>query len=317
MRVARSLFRSKWLPAVCCGLAFKASADLSSLKKAQSMTLQLSVDGLPVANGAIVRGKFVVMVCDIAHSASLKNRKALLHDRDGEALDFEVVSYDEDSHLLVLKLTSADAISSLESTSIQQPRIQEGDHLTLLGVDCFGEQALDQVTVVDSHLKRYHDLHRVQDVRVPPIHSFKVNYKHSSFELDRSQPSRVAFNSSLQLAGVCRGDNLSVCYAPHQLQFVLDRIEKTGSLQKEKLGATVKTAQAGNGSLRSPGVCVYWIGQGGVLDRMGVKIGDVITSVNGNKIKSAAEFFQVVGFAPAQDLQLTVDRNERLFQLHL
>ena len=253
MRVGRSLFRaSKCLSIALCGFAVKPTAELSSLKRAQSLTLQLSVDGQPVANGAIVRGAFVIMICDIAHSPSLKSSKAVLSGRDGETLDFEIVSYDEDSHLLVLKLKPADLDSSLEGGVLQQRAVEEGDRLSLVGVDCFGEQALDRVTVVESRLKKYHDVHRVGDVYVPPLHSFKVNYKYGLHEASKRQPSRVAFNGENEVAGLCRGDNLSVCYTPHQLRYVLDRLEKTGGLHKEKLGATVKTSQTGNGSPRLP-----------------------------------------------------------------
>lgn len=247
------LFKAtRYLPAVLCGLAVKPTVEMSSLKKVRSMMLQLTVDGQPVANGAIVRGSYVIMICDIAHSPSVKNNRAVLRDRDGGAIEFEVVSYDEHSHLLVLRLKSTDADDALESARIQQQQVQEGDVVSLVGVDCFGEQTLDQVTVVDTHLKKYHDVHRVDDVYVPPIHSFKVNYKYSTSETSKRQPSRVAFNNNNEVAGVCRGDNLSVCYTPHQLRYILDKLETTGSLQKDKLGATIKTSQTGNGMLKSP-----------------------------------------------------------------
>ena len=85
--------------------------------------------------------------------------------------------------------------------------------------------------------------------------------------------------------------------------------EQKGLPERKKLGGTIKTAE------QQKGVAVFWVAGGGVLDNMGVKIGDTIRGVNGFPCNSANEFFQLVGYSDPTKLQLEILRGSEKLNL--
>ena len=116
--------------------------------------------------------------------------------------------------------------------------------------------------------------------------------------------SKLAYSQFGSLLGICLPDQPGVCLHPTQMQGIVKGVAEQQSFpERKKLGGTIKTADNHNG------VSVFWVAGGGVLEQLGVKIGDRVTAVNGNSCSSANEFFQLVGFSDPAKLKLGIDRN--------
>lgn len=83
---------------------------------------------------------------------------------------------------------------------------------------------------------------------------------------------------------------------------ILEQYKKTGKVQRPFLGVTVKTAAGGNGAF------IIKTNSDGPAAKAGLKIGDTITEINGQKITSNLDFTKCVGYK-IEPLKLTVERN--------
>ncbi|MFA7324720.1 MAG: trypsin-like peptidase domain-containing protein, partial [Candidatus Nanopelagicales bacterium] len=84
---------------------------------------------------------------------------------------------------------------------------------------------------------------------------------------------------------------------------IADEIIKTGSAKTPVIGVQLDMAFEG------PGAKVSSVTSGGAADAAGVKIGDIVTKVNGTAISDGTQLIVTVrSFAPGDRVQLTVSR---------
>lgn len=113
---------------------------------------------------------------------------------------------------------------------------------------------------------------------------------------------RVNFDFDGRCLGVCFSRNESVCINGRQINEAAQKVASGQPLRRTRMGGTVKS------SMTSPGVEVFRTQPGGILDKLGVKAGDTVISLNGYKTKNSAEFFRAIGYTCVPNITISIIR---------
>ena len=150
--------------------------------------------------------------------------------------------------------------------------------------------------------------------------------------INRGNSGGALVNTSGELIGINSqilspsGGNIGIGFAipSNMARAVMDQLMKTGRVKRGMLGVTIQSVDSDlAASLNLPaakGAIVTSVQPGGPADRVGLKRGDVITSINGQSIIDTNRLRNVVAsMPPGTNVQLTAIRDGRPeeFQLAL
>jgi S1-C subfamily serine protease len=115
-------------------------------------------------------------------------------------------------------------------------------------------------------------------------------------------------------------EGVGLAHSINSLRPVLDPVIATGASPRPRLGierlgtqhTPVDRSMLPAGSPYADGVAIVAVDRGSPAEAAGVRVGDVVTAVNGQPIESLAPFVNLLGVSPAgRDVQLTVFRDGR------
>jgi len=115
-------------------------------------------------------------------------------------------------------------------------------------------------------------------------------------------------------------EGVGLAHSINSLRPVLDAVIATGASPRPRLGierlgthhVPVDRTKLPANSPYADGVAIVAVDRGSPAETAGVRVGDVVTAVNGQPIESLAPFVNLLGVSPAgRDVQLTVFRDGR------
>ncbi|MGE3857426.1 MAG: S1C family serine protease [Dehalococcoidia bacterium] len=115
-------------------------------------------------------------------------------------------------------------------------------------------------------------------------------------------------------------EGVGLAHSINSLRPVLDAVVATGLSPRPRLGierlgtqhVPVDRSKLPANSPYADGVAIVAVDRGSPAEAAGVRVGDVVTAVNGQLIESLAPFVNLLGVSPAgRDVQLTVFRDGR------
>lgn len=115
-------------------------------------------------------------------------------------------------------------------------------------------------------------------------------------------------------------EGVGLAHSINSLRPVLDAVVATGASPRPRLGierlgtqhTPIDRSALPAGSPYADGVAIVAVDRGSPADAAGIRVGDVVTAVNGQQIESLAPFVNLLGVSPAgRDVQLIVFRDGR------
>jgi Do/DeqQ family serine protease len=143
-----------------------------------------------------------------------------------------------------------------------------------------------------------------------------INRGNSGGALVNLSGELIGINSQILSPGGASGGNIGIGFSipSNMAKTVMEQLLKEGKVHRGMLGIFVQnitddTAKALD-LKDSTGVLVSDVNKGAAADRAGLKRGDIITAVNGEKIEDSNVFRnKIAGTAPGSDVKLTVYRD--------
>jgi Do/DeqQ family serine protease len=139
--------------------------------------------------------------------------------------------------------------------------------------------------------------------------------------INRGNSGGALVNTAAELIGINSqilspsGGNIGIGFAipSNMAKDVMDQLVKTGEVRRGRLGVTIQGLTADLArelkSQHTRGVVVADLERGGPADRAGLRRGDIILSVNGNRIDNSNELRNAIaGNKPGQSVTLQVER---------
>jgi Do/DeqQ family serine protease len=147
-----------------------------------------------------------------------------------------------------------------------------------------------------------------------------INQGNSGGALVNTQGDLIGINSQILSPS---GGNIGIGFAipSNMARSVMDQLNKNGKVSRGRLGVgiqniTPELAQSFNVK-DARGVLVGSVEAGGPAEKAGIKVGDIITHVNGSRVDDSNELRnRVASTAPGSDVTITVLRDGREMQMH-
>jgi len=143
-----------------------------------------------------------------------------------------------------------------------------------------------------------------------------INRGNSGGALVNLSGELIGINSQILSPGGATGGNIGIGFSipSNMAKTVMEQLLKDGRVHRGQLGIWVQnitddTAKALD-LKDTAGVLVSDVNKGSAADRAGLKRGDIITAINGEKIEDSNVFRnKVAGTAPGSEIRLTVSRD--------
>jgi S1-C subfamily serine protease len=147
-----------------------------------------------------------------------------------------------------------------------------------------------------------------------------INQGNSGGALVNTQGELIGINSQILSPS---GGNIGIGFAipSNMARNVMDQLTSNGKVSRGKLGVGIQTITpelAESLNIKDVrGVLVGSVDEGGPADKAGVKVGDVITQINGTRVDDQnALRNRVAASTPGSEIPVTVQRDGRELQLH-
>ena len=146
-----------------------------------------------------------------------------------------------------------------------------------------------------------------------------INQGNSGGALVSTNGELVGINSQI-LSGSGGSIGIGFAIPSNMAKSVMDQLIKTGKVRRGQLGIIVQKVTsdlaAGFGMQEARGVVVSSVQPGKAAERAGIKVGDVVTAINGTRVDDPNTFRnRVAATAPGTEVTLSVLRDNREQQL--
>src|SRR5579872_5540713 len=211
--------------------------------------------------------------------------------QDGRDIKAEVVGSDEPSDVAVLKVKSGNLVQIPLGDSA---KVEVGDFVVAIG-NPFGLQHTVTSGIISGLSRSGINPDGYEDFIQTDA---SINPGNSGGALVNLRGELIGINSAI-LSG--SGGNIGIGFAipSNMAKSVMEQLIKYGSVKRGILGVNVVTLTpdyADNLGLKDQqGALVSQVVQGSAADTAGIKAGDVITSVNGQPVKTGAELRNRIG----------------------
>ena len=218
--------------------------------------------------------------------------------QDGRDLTATVVGSDVPSDVAVLKVPAENLTQIALGDS---SKLEQGDFVVAIG-NPFGLQHTVTSGIVSGlgrsgiNPEGYEDLIQTDAA---------INPGNSGGALVNLRGELVGINSAILSRS---GGNIGIGFAipVNMAHSIMDQLLKFGSVKRGLLGVAILTmtpdmVKALNLPASTSGVLISQINEGSAAEKAGIKVGDVITSINGQSTKSNSELRNAVGLARVGD----------------
>src|SRR6187455_2958407 len=149
-----------------------------------------------------------------------------------------------------------------------------------------------------------------------------INRGNSGGALVNLNGELIGINSQILSPGGSGGGNIGIAFSipSNMAKSVMDQLIKSGKVRRGMLGINIQnitedTAKALELTEKS-GILVSNVKSGSAADKAGVKRGDIVTAINGEKIEDSNVLRnKVAGSLPGTDIKLTIVRNGEPMEL--
>jgi serine protease Do/serine protease DegQ len=217
--------------------------------------------------------------------------------QDGRDLKAEVLGSDQPSDVAVLKVSAAGlAQMPLGDSS----RLEVGDFVVAIG-NPFGLQHTVTSGIVSGLSRTGINPDGYEDFIQTDA---SINPGNSGGALVNLRGELIGINTEILSSN---GGNLGIGFAIpiNMARGVMDQLVKYGSVRRGQLGVSMYTVTPdiahSLGLASAAGALVSQVVEGSPADQAGVRVGDVITSVNGQPVRSNSELRNVIGLLRVGD----------------
>jgi len=217
--------------------------------------------------------------------------------QDGRDLKAEVVGSDQPSDVAVLRV-SADGLSQMPLGD--SSRLEVGDFVVAIG-NPFGLQHTVTSGIVSGLSRSGINPDGYEDFIQTDA---STNPGNSGGALVNLRGELIGINAEILARG---GANIGIGFAipVNMARSVMEQLIRYGSVKRGQLGVSMYTVTPdiahSLGLASAAGALVSQVVEGSPADKAGVRIGDVITSVNGQPVKSNSELRNAIGLLRVGD----------------
>ncbi len=239
------------------------------------------------ANGLIVTAAHVVSSAD----------KIVVALHDGTELPAEVVGQDELTDVAVIRVKPAAALPGV--TWGDSKVMEVGDWVVAAG-NPFGLGGSVTAGIISA---------RGRDIGSGPFDDFLQ----IDAPINPGNSGGPLFNTDGQVVGITSailsptGSSVGIGFAiPSELASrIVDELRQKGRIDRGWLGVSMQ-------EIREPGVAIAAVVRNGPASRAGLRVGDVVTAINGQTVEDSRALLRAVAaIAPGQTARLTVQRQGR------
>lgn len=228
--------------------------------------------------------------------------------KDGRTLDARLVGRDREVDLAVLQV-DADGLTEIEMADSRELRV--GDFVIAIG-NPFGLGQTVTSGIVSALGRTGLGIEGYEDFIQTDA---SINPGNSGGALVNLRGEMVGINTAILSPA---GGNVGIGFAiPTEMaRIVMEQLIENGEVRRGVLGVTIQNlndelAEAFNVE-RDQGVVITRVTEGSGADKAGLKPGDVVTAVNGQPVKRAADLRNKVGLSPVgEEIELEIRRNGR------
>jgi serine protease Do len=247
----------------------------------------ISPEGLIVTNNHVIDGADKVTV---RFQDDAKEHEATIIAKDKET-DLAVIKIDVGRKLPVLKFGDSDAI-------------QVGEWVLAIG----NPYGLDN-TVTAGIISAKHRI-----IGAGPFDNFlqtdaSINPGNSGGPLLNMQGEVIGINTAINAAA----ENIGFAIPSTQAEKIIDQLKEGRSVKRGWIGVTIQSVDENQakalGLSEARGALISSVGKGQPADKAGVRQGDVILEVNGDKVNDSKELLgRIAGLMPGDKARLTLWR---------
>ncbi len=230
----------------------------------------LTSDGYIVTNYHVVEGATAIKV----------------NTYDNSTYDAKLVGYDDSNDIAVLKIDASGLSPVVLGDS---DKMNVGDNVVAIG-NPLGELTFTLTAGMVSALNRQ-----------ITIDDMSMNLIQTDCAINSGNSGGALFNSYGEVIGMTNAkysssgnsssasiDNIAFAIPSNTVSNIVTSIIEKGYLEKVYIGVTVSASYGQRGSQNVQGVTVKSVTEGSPAEEAGIKEGDIITAVNGEKITSAS-----------------------------
>lgn len=262
-------------------------------QRGQGSGFVIEADGMIVTNNHVIDGADKITV---KFQGDPREYPAKIIGRDKET-DLAVIKVDAGKRLSVLKFGDSDAI-------------KVGEWVLAIG----NPYGLEHTVTAGIISAKYRNL------RVGPFDNFlqtdaSINPGNSGGPLLNLNGEVIGINSLINAAG----QNLGFAVPSNQAKKIIAQLKEGKSFKRGWLGVTIQPVSENQakalGLSEATGALIASVGEGHPADKAGIKQGDVVLEVNGEKVADSNELLRLIAsLKPGDKANLTLWRNGKTVQ---
>ncbi|CAD8098716.1 unnamed protein product [Paramecium sonneborni] len=259
-------------------------------KQTQNQIVKFFLNGRIIGQGAVLKNGFVVTSCEVFENY----QRQITAQINGQLQNYEIIKVEEG--LAILKIQEQKSEFNLSKYEI-------GQNAYVLGTDEQGLKEFKQCPITDSNF--------TLDIGLVGEEALNQTFPFILMNGCYSSPGSPVLNKNGQLLGIISGKFKNKTQVVPSEFF--KGLEKGKSVVKPYLGLTLKTSDQG-------GAFIIKINSGSPAEKAGLKLGEIIKSVDGIKIQHGKDVTKLLGVTENTDSHtMVILRNgkERIVQVNL
>lgn len=287
-------------------LTLSASDPSGALGAASPAANTRSSSVLKIGSGVIIDAQngYVVTNAHVIDSSS----PIVVTLNNGQKLIASPVGIDKDTDIAVIKIDATVGLTALKFAS-REPRL--GEAVATIGSP-FGLAESVSTGIISGRHRTGIGLELVEDFFQTDA---EVNFGNSGGAMINKDGDLVGINTALIASNFGSGVGLAI--NGHMVKLIVDQLIKYHNVERGKIGLMVQSLEPGlAGALkikRQQGALVTSVSENGPAAKAGIESGDVVVSIEGQKIENNAEVVEEVGsHRRGSEINLQILRNGEL-----
>ena len=252
------------------------------------------------------------------HVVGNANRVLVRFGRDGSAIDADVLGTDPSSDLAVISIPKSAIPKGVKPLKFADSRnVRVGDMVIAIGnpfdLDRTATQGIVSALGRDIEAPNHYTITNVIQTDAP------INPGNSGGPLLDDSAHVIGVNSQIATSGVSQG-NLGIGFAvpSNTVRQVVPILKRGGTVRRAYLGVETKSPDPTPGGTGTTGTAIASVVPGGPASRAGLRIGDVIKSVDGKRIVDPSQLSTLISSkTPGDEVAVVVERGGASQTVHV